>query len=115
MIWGQCTAANSNRLVKLQKRAARIILQAGFSTPSQSMFKELKLSDFPNRVMYHTCIMLYKALNGLAPEYIADVFKKTSEIHSRNLRRSVDNELLRILHSRTSYNERSFSIVGAKQ
>ena len=64
--------------------------------------------------MYHTCIMMYKALNGLAPGYIADLFKKTPEFHSRNLR-SVDNEPLRILHSRTSYNKRSFSIVAAKQ
>ena len=93
MIWGQCTAANSNRLVKRQKHADKIFLQADFSTPSQSMFKEFKWLDFLNRVIHHTCIMVYKALNGLAPEHIADLFKKTSEIHSRNLR-SVDNELL---------------------
>ena len=114
MIWGQCKAAYSNRLVKLQKRAARIIFQVDFSSPSQSTFKEMKWLDIPNRVVYHTCIMVYKALNGLAPEYIADLFKNTSDIHSRNLR-SVDNELLRISHSRTSYNERPFSIVGAKR
>ena len=43
MIWGQCSLYNMNRLLKLQKRAARIILQADFMTPSQLMFQELGL------------------------------------------------------------------------
>ena len=43
IIWGRCTKTNINRLIKLQKRAARIILQADFYTSSQSMFCELKL------------------------------------------------------------------------
>ena len=39
--------------------------------------------------------MVHEALNGLAPEYISDVFTKVSESHMRNLR-SVDNDLLRV-------------------
>lgn len=42
MIWGQCTLRNTNRLLrllKLQKRAARIILKADLMTPSQTMFR----------------------------------------------------------------------------
>ena len=46
--------------------------------------------------------MVYKALNGLAPEYISGIFTKVSESHMRNLR-SVDNDLLRVPSSRTSY------------
>ena len=57
--------------------------------------------------------MVYKALNGLAPEYISDVFTKVSESHVRNLR-SVDNDLLRVPSSRTSYYENSFTISSAK-
>ena len=57
--------------------------------------------------------MVYKALNGLAPEYISDVFTNVSESHVRNLR-SVDNDLLRVPRSRTSYFENSFTISSAK-
>ena len=57
--------------------------------------------------------MVYKALNGLAPEYISDVFTKVSEAHVRNLR-SVDNDLIRVPSSRTSYYENSFTISSAK-
>ena len=84
MIWGLCSKQNTLRILKLQKRAARIILKADLTTPSKT--KE-------QRVQYHTCTMVYKALNGLAPEYISDVFTKVSESHVRNLR-SVDNDLL---------------------
>ena len=114
MLWGRCTAANNNRLIKLQKRAARKILQADILTPSQTMFKELKWLDFPKRVQYHSCILIYKALNGMTQEYIQDLFSKSSEIHNRNLR-SVENDMLRIPYSRTCYYERSFAIDGAKQ
>ena len=66
-------------------------VQADTLTLSQTMFKELKWLDFPKRVQYHSCILIYKALNGMAPEYIQNLFSKSSEIHNRNLR-SVENE-----------------------
>ena len=51
------------RLLKLQKRVARIILKTYIMTPLQCMFNE-----FRKRVQYHACIMVYKAMDGLAPE-----------------------------------------------
>ena len=101
MIWGRCSKQNTHRILKLQKRAARIILKADITTPSKTLFSELNWLTFPQRVQYHTCTMVYKALNGLAPEYISDVFTKVSESHMRNLR-SVDNDLLRVPCSRTT-------------
>ena len=46
LIWGRCTITNSNRLIKLQKRAARIALNADFMTHSQTMFNELKSVNY---------------------------------------------------------------------
>ena len=63
LIWGRCTVTNMNRLIRLQKRAARIVLKADFLTPSHIMFNELKWLSFPRRVQYHTCIMMYKTLH----------------------------------------------------
>ena len=58
MIWGRCTTANTQRLLKLQKRAARIILKADILTPSQRMFSEFRWLSFPRRVQYHTCVIV---------------------------------------------------------
>ena len=114
LIWGGNTAAQTNRLLKLQKRAARIILRADIMTPSKTMFDKLKWLSFPKRIQYHASNMMYKSLNDLAPDYMMDLFNKVSESHSRNLR-SVENDLLMIPFSRTRYYDRSFAIQGAKQ
>ena len=100
-----------NRLLKLQKRAARIILQADFMTPSQLMFKELGWLTFPKRVQYHIGVMVLKSLNGLAPEYLTNLLTKPSQMHCRNLR-SNDKEILKIPFSRTTYYDKSFSVTG---
>ena len=114
LIWGRCSKTNSLRILKLHKRAARIILKADITTPSQSMFNELNWLIFPKRVQYHSCAMVYKALHGLAPEYIEDLFTKVSDSRSRHLR-PVDNELLRVPSSKTNIFENSFTITAAKQ
>ena len=66
------------------------------------------------RSISYTHIIMYKALNGMTPEYITDLFKKTSVAHSRQLR-SVGNDMLSIPRTKTSYYDRSFTVDGAKQ
>ena len=68
VVWGNTTNANLTRLVKLQKRTARMILKADFITPEQ-----LNWLPFPKRVQYHTCLMVYKSITGQAPEYISSM------------------------------------------
>lgn len=41
MVWGHCSVTYSNKLLKLQKRAARIVLRADIMKPSETMFREL--------------------------------------------------------------------------
>ena len=113
LIWGRCSTSNTLRLLKLQKRATRIILNANILTPSKWLFQELNWLTFPKRLQYHTCNMVYKALNGQTPEYISDCFKKVSETHNRNLR-SVDNDLLHIPNSGTKFYENPFTVSAAK-
>ena len=82
-------------------------------TPSQVMFIEMKWLTFPQRVQYHTCVMVYKALHSMAPEYITDLSTKTSYVHNRNLR-TVNNQLSHIPSFRTSVYENSFSVSAAQ-
>ena len=49
---GNTTNANLTRLIKLQKRAARMILKADFMTSSEQVFKELNWLPFQKRVQY---------------------------------------------------------------
>ena len=101
LFWGRCTKTNTLRILKLKKRAARIIWSADITTPSQNMFSELNWLTFPKRVQYHSCTMVYKAINDLAPEYISDMFTKVSDSHIRNLR-SVDDLLREFVNNISS-------------
>ena len=74
---------------------------------------KLKWLSFPRRVQYHTCVMVYKALKNMSPEYITDLFTKVSETHNRSTR-SVDNDLLHIPSFKTSLFENSFSVSAAR-
>ena len=114
MIWDQCSAYNINSLLKLQKkRAARIILQADFMTPSKEMFQELGWLTFTQRVQYHICVMVFKSLNGQAPEYLSNLLTKFSETNVRSLHSS-KQETLKFPFARTTYYEKSFSVTGPK-
>ena len=55
-------------------------------TPSADMFQELQWLPFPKRMQYHTQIMMFKALNGIAPDYLSNMFLKISDSHIFNLR-----------------------------
>ena len=89
VVWGNSTNANLTRLVKLQKRAARMILKADFMPPSEQLFNELNWLPFPKRVQYHTCLTVYKSITGQAPEYISSMLTYVSEHHDRQTRSTV--------------------------
>ena len=64
-------------------------------------------------VNYHKCVLMYKSLNNIAPDYLTERFMKVSETHNRQLR-SADNDLLKVPYSRTKYYDNSFTVSGAK-
>ena len=111
--WGTTSSANIERLSKLQKRAARIILKADFMTPSKLMFETLGWLSVPKRLLYNKAILTYKALNNLTPTYISNLLTPLSEKHSRSLRSS-ENGLLCIPRSRSALYDRSFSHSASK-
>ena len=111
--WGTTSSANIERLSKLQKRAARIILKADFMTPSKLMFETLGWLSVPKRLLYNKAILTYKALNNLTPAYISNLLTPLSEKHSRSLRSS-ENGLLCIPRSRSALYDRSFSHSASK-
>ena len=113
--WGLTSKLNIERLSKLQKRAARIILKADFDTPSSEVFSELGWSTIENRHNYNKAVLTFKALNDLTSEYISNLLKFTFETHNRNLRSATNGSLsVSISTCRTSLFDRSFSATAPK-
>ena len=102
-------------MIKLQKRAARIILDKGIDTSSKEMFKQLSWMEFPERVTFQKAVMMYKIFNNLTPSYLPNHFKFTSEIHvhQRSLWSTTEN-LLYIPKPNTELYRNSLAYSGSK-
>ena len=113
VIWGTTSSYNLDRISKLQKRAARIILHADFYTPSAEMFRELNWLPIVKRLNYNKAVLTYKAMNNLTPQCITDLLKPVAETNNRTLRSSV-NGALAVPRSRSSLLDRSYSYTAHK-
>lgn len=103
-VWGNLSKNNSDRIDKLQKRAARIILDCDMSVPSEFMFSSLKWLSFINRVKYQKCILMYKIISNQTPDYL----KLPNEATNHYNLRSQSNQNLFVPRPKTNFYKNSF-------
>ena len=77
------------RVIKLQKAAARIILDKTYRDRSEDMFKDLGWQKIENRIRDKRLVMVYNSLNGKTPSYITDMFTTLDKIHTHYLRSTI--------------------------
>ena len=75
-------------MLKFQKRAARVILDADRRACSVDLFNTLGWLPFYIEAHINRCTLVYKRINGLAPTYINDLLIRNCDIHNRNTRYS---------------------------
>ena len=92
-IWGNCSKKDLERMTRLQKKAARIIL-GKYDVASKKLFAELNWLDFANRIKFHKCILIFKILNGLSPPYLQDLFRQIKTSSTYSLRSAEEENLL---------------------
>ena len=92
-MWGTAFQKYINTLIKLQKMAARLILDVYYTVPSTELFKILKWLPIDKNVRFRQATLVYKALNDMTPSYMTDMFTSSSETAPFSLR-SVSNDKL---------------------
>ena len=93
-IWGHSSSEIQTRMLKLQKKAARYILDVDYSHPSRGLFKTLKWLPFLNRVQFNTAILMYKSVNGQSPIYLKNMFQFCSDQHGHLTRSNTSHNLV---------------------
>ena len=106
-VWGVCSKENQTKIIKIQKKTARIILEAPPVTPSKHMFQEVKWLPFDEIVKCKHVFSVYKSVTGNAPQYIQTMFTNIKDHSNYSLRSSSNNKLF---VPRTHY--KSFSYTG---
>ena len=112
LVWGNCGKTLSNKLQKLQNRAARVITSSNFDVDVDSLFHKLSWKDLTmkSKRQIQNALTVFKSLNGLVPEYLSSKFIKRNK-KNYSLRNSV-NKLV-VPFPRTNYMKNSFSYSSA--
>ena len=111
-IWSERFNMHTNKLLKLQKRAARLILGEGYDTPSKVLFNTLGWMPLQSRFIYQRAVLMYKCINNLAPFYLTKDFSKVSDTHHHCTRQATD-EILSIPHIKSECFKHSPLVTGA--
>ena len=77
----------------MQKKAARLIVDADPLSPSKEMFKKLNGLPFKELVKYKQACLIYKSKTGQTPSCIQDLFTNVSDCVSYILRSSAQKKL----------------------
>ena len=111
-VWGYAGSTDINQLHKLQNRAARIITNSSFDTPSRPLIAKLGWKTIEELIGNETKTTVFKSLNDLAPQYLCNLFTKNSACSYRSLW-NTETDLR--LPKRSSANEQQcFSFQEAK-
>ena len=91
IIWGNCGETFLTRLQKLQNQTAQIITGSDYDTPAKPLIEQLGWKTVREWIQNDTSVMMYKSMNNMAPTYLSDLFKCSSQFHSWDLRGSEVN------------------------
>ena len=75
VIWSNCDQESLGRVLKLQKRAARVILNANFDASSVELFNKLKWLPFYEEAKIRKCCIVYKRRIEDVPSYLINLLQ----------------------------------------
>ena len=90
-VWGNIGKGLSDRIQKLQNRAARILTFSNYKTRSSILLDDLGWERLGNKRLKQLAMIMYKIHNNLSSSYLRRIFTNTSIVHAHNLRNSEIN------------------------
>ena len=100
-VWTLCNKEALERVIHMQKRAARIILEARRTSWTVTLFNNLSWVPFYNEAYIKRCELAYKGTNATLPEYLNAPLRKNSDAHPR-ITRNCNLKLFCPLHKNIS-------------
>ena len=112
IVWSNSDKTYLDRLLRLQKRGARIILKRKIrEVSSEQLFRELVWLPLTERWTFHKCLQGFRCINVFFPSYLLNLFSRNSDVNSYNTRGRSNIHLNRISSKSGS---RSFSYSAAE-
>jgi hypothetical protein len=99
------------KLQRVQNAAARMVTRQPKHCHITPLLAELHWLPVTQRIQFKVILMVFKALNNLAPEYISDLLVRKTD-SSRSLRSNQQNLLVVPRSHSVTYGDRSFRCAG---
>ena len=112
-VWSNTSKENLERISKLQKRAAGIVLGASTRARSAPLFQKLGWIPFIEEVKIRKAAVCYDRLNANCPPYINNLLRTNSEFHQRTTWYS-NFSIRQPITKKKKEGGRSFSVVAAE-
>jgi len=100
---------------------SRVYLRAVQTTPLPSqpklilIFRRLHWLPVHKRVQFKLCLLAYKDVHSLAPQYLADFCRPVSSVDARQRLRSATRDNLVIDRTCTKFGARSFAVAAPSE
>ena len=107
VIWGTASTTIINKVFVLQKRALRLLTNSHYLEHTDALYKQLGWMKLADRINFHKCVLVYKALNNKLPSYMRSLMQYVREAHSRETRLSAKG-CLSVPNVKLSLFKRSF-------
>ena len=78
IVWGNCGKTLSEKLRKLQNRAARILTSSSYDADARYLLQQLGWKDLIAQRQIQLGLMVFKALNDLVLDYLSSMFAERS-------------------------------------
>ena len=86
VVWTNCENDLLAKVLKLQKRAARLIMDADSKASYVRLFHDLSWLPFYEDVKISKFLIAFERLRGELPAYITRLLTRNGDLHSRNTR-----------------------------
>ena len=95
-LWDSYIGFNSDRILRIQKKAVRSITLSKFDAHTEPRFITLKLLKMKDIIKWQTLKFCCKLINGNLPVYFNhdDLYSRISNIHCYNTRRLINSLLI---------------------
>ena len=112
-VWGLRYKTHTDKLEKLQRRAARVVLNVNYETPSHTLCPLLHWPTITQRFKLNTALLVFKTTHNFSPQYLSNIFTFTKNVSLRHTRQT-DKHTLYIQHYKTNYMCHSFEVKGSR-
>ena len=110
-VWGSCSSSNMKKLLRLQKRAGRIIVGVDRNFSSTLLFRKLHWLPIFDLVKLRKLSIVYKIINNKVPANIANLLTYTKTVSAKSTRSAKTDFYVRKV--RTSFGLMKFSYNSA--